>query len=302
MIFFVDVLRRGSYTEMEVIEMQIGVVGLGLMGGSFCRALKAYTDHTVLGKTRNPATVAFAESVNAIDGPVDRLDALDLCLTALPPEETVRFLTENVNRFRKKTVVIDICGVKQMITDRVDRLYYDAGVHFLGCHPMAGRENAGFANSDANLYRGASFIMTPTELTHPSAPPLVAELMREIGFARIVEAAPAEHDRIIAYTSQLAHVVSSAYMKSPTGSEVSGFSAGSFQDMTRVAKLDPELWTTLFLYNRQPLLREIDTLIDNLTRFRELLTNSDKKGMIDSLDEGRRLREEVLRRQLGDRT
>lgn len=282
--------------------MKIGVVGLGLIGGSFCRALKAYTNHQVLGATRNPATVAFAMSVDAIDGPVERLDGLDLCLVALPPEETASFLEERVNRFRRGAVVIDICGVKRMIVDRVDRLYHDAGVRFLGCHPMAGKENAGFANSDANLYRGASFIMTPTALTDPSAPPLVENLMREIGFARVVEASPAVHDRIIAYTSQLAHVVSSAYIKSPTSGEILGFSAGSFQDMTRVAKLDPELWTTLFLHNREPLLNEIDALVDNLTQFRKLLSIKDRDGMLQSLDKGRRLREDVLRRQLGDRT
>lgn len=282
--------------------MKIGVVGLGLIGGSFCRAFKAYTSHQVLGITRNSATVAFAMSVNAIDGPVERLDSLDFCLVALPPEETASFLENQAARFRKGAVVIDICGVKQMIIDRADKPCHEAGVHFLGCHPMAGKENAGFANSDANLYRGASFIMTPTELTAPAAPPLVAKLMEEIGFTRIVEASPAEHDRIIAYTSQLAHVVSSAYIKSPVSREILGFSAGSFQDMTRVAKLDPALWTTLFLYNRGPLIEEIDVLIDNLTQFRELLSKKDADGMYKSLDEGRKLREDVLRRQLGDRT
>ena len=281
--------------------MKIGLFGLGLMGGSFCRAFKAYTGHQVLGATRIQATVAFARSVDAIDGPVERLAELDLCLVALPPEETASFLEDHAGEFRKGAVVIDICGVKQMIVDRADRLYHDAGVRFLGCHPMAGKENAGFANSDANLYRGASFIMTPTALTDPSAPPLVAGLMEEIGFARIVEASPAGHDRIIAYTSQLAHVVSSAYMKSPTGGEILGFSAGSFQDMTRVAKLDPELWATLFLHNREPLLGEIDVLLDNLTQFRNLLSKKDWNGMVESLDTGRKLREDVLRRQLGDR-
>ena len=280
--------------------MKIGVIGLGLMGGSFCRALKAYTNHQVYGATRSSATVAFAMSVEAIDGPVERLADLDLCLVALPPEETASFLEKQVNRFRPGTVVIDICGVKRMIIDRADKLYHDAGMRFLGCHPMAGKENAGFANSDANLYRGTSFIMTPTALTDPSAPPLVESLMKEIGFARIVKATPDAHDRIIAYTSQLAHVVSSAYIKSPTSGEILGFSAGSFQDMTRVAKLDPELWTTLFLRNREPLIEEIDVLIDNLNQFRELLSNKDRDGLIDSLDLGRKLREDVLRKQLGD--
>lgn len=281
--------------------MKIGIIGLGLIGGSFCRAFKAYTEHTVFGMTRNPATVAFAQSVGAIDGPVETLSELDVCIVALPPEVTVEFLEKKVSSFRKGAIVLDICGVKQPVVACADRLYHDAGIRFVGCHPMAGRENAGFANSDANLYRGASFIMTPTALTDPGALDTVRALMGEIGFTRVVEAAPEEHDAIIAYTSQLAHVVSSAYIQSPTSEKILGFSAGSFQDMTRVAKLDPEMWATLFLCNREPLLEEIDTLVDNLTRFRTLLTQKNRAGMIESLARGRALREEVLRRQLGDR-
>jgi len=285
----------------EVIGMRIGVVGLGLIGGSFCRAFKTYTAHTVLGATRNAATVAFAKSVGAIDGPLERLSKLDVCLVALPPEATVEFLKERVGSFHEGAVVLDICGVKQWVVERVDRLYHERGVRYVGCHPMAGKETAGFANSDANLYRGASFIMTPTGLTDPAAAALLRELMLAIGFARVVEASPVEHDALIAYTSQLAHVVSSAYIQSETSAKAAGFSAGSFQDMTRVAKLDPALWTTLFLCNREPLLKEIDTLLENLTQFRQNLSTWDREAMIASLERGRELREEVLRRQHGDR-
>lgn len=279
--------------------MNIGVVGMGLIGGSLCRAIKTYTKNTVLGTTRNPATVKFACSVGAIDRPLTDFEELDLCIVALPPEATVEFLESHVGAFRKGTIVMDICGVKQMILDHVDRLYYDAGVRFVGTHPMAGKEVAGFANSDAELYRGASMILTPTELTDPQALQTVAQLVRQIGFARVVEATPEEHDTNIAYTSQLAHVVSSAYVKSPTCERVLGFSAGSFQDMTRVAKLDPEMWTTLFLCNREPLLQEIDTLMDNLAHFRAALSAENREEMVSQLQRGRELREQVLLRQHG---
>lgn len=285
----------------EVICMKIGVVGMGLIGGSFCRAFKTYTAHTVLGTTRNAATVAFAKSVGAIDGPLERLSELDMCLVALPPEATVEFLEARAGSFRPGAVVLDICGVKEWVVGKADRLYHENGVRYVGCHPMAGKETAGFANSDANLYRGASFIMTPTALTDPAAMALIRELMLAVGFARIVEAAPAEHDALIAYTSQLAHVVSSAYIQSGTSARAAGFSAGSFQDMTRVAKLDPAMWTTLFLCNREPLLKEIDTLVENLTQFRQNLSTCNREAMIASLERGRALREEVLRRQHGDR-
>lgn len=277
--------------------MNIGIAGMGLIGGSLCRALKRYTQHTVLGTTRNMATVEFACSVGAIDGPLTDFGALDLCIVALPPEATEDFLRGHVDQFRRGAIVMDICGVKRPIIDCADRLYHDAGIRFVGTHPMAGKEVAGFANSDADLYRGASMILTPTELTDRDALETIRRIMLEIGFGRVVEATPDEHDAIIAYTSQLAHVVSSAYIKSPTSRQVLGFSAGSFQDMTRVAKLDPEMWATLFLCNREPLLREIDTLMENLAQFRAVLSEKNREAMVEQLRRGRELREQVLLRQ-----
>ena len=277
--------------------MIIGIQGMGLIGGSLCRALKRYTGHRILGTTRNPATVEFACSVGAIDGPLTDFGVLDLCIVALPPEATEEFLREHVGDFRRGAIVMDICGVKRPILDCADRIYQEAGVRFVGTHPMAGKEVAGFANSDADLYRGASLILTPTERTDRDAMETIRSVMVAIGFGRVVEATPDEHDAIIAYTSQLAHVVSSAYIKSPTSEKVLGFSAGSFQDMTRVAKLDPEMWATLFLCNQGPLLREIDTLMENLAQFRAALSEKNREAMVAQLRRGRELREQVLLRQ-----
>ncbi len=277
--------------------MIIGVYGMGLIGGSFCRAIKKYTTHTVLAATRNPKTAPFARSIGAIDDELTELGAVDLCIVALPPENTVQWLQEHVGDFRRGTIVMDICGVKQYILDAVDQLYADAGVRFVGGHPMAGKEVAGFANSTAELYQNASFILTPTALTDPAALETVQELLTAIGFGRIVRTSAAQHDANIAYTSQLAHVVSSAYIKSPTLEKELGFSAGSFQDMTRVAKLDPTVWTSLFLQNREPLLFEIDTLINNLQVFRDKLAASDADAMWQLLDQGRQLREATILRQ-----
>ena len=191
----------------------------------------------------------------------------------------------------------DICGVKQPIIDAVDQLYHDRGVRYVGTHPMAGKEVAGFANSDVDLYKNASYIITPTALTDPDAVDTLRDLAGAIGFTRVEITDPARHDTIISYTSQLAHVVSSAYIKSPTSALTLGFTAGSFQDMTRVAKLDPDMWTALFSLNRGPLLSEIDTLIANLTEFREALGEDDLEKVRALLDRGRALREEVLLRQ-----
>jgi prephenate dehydrogenase len=277
--------------------MKIGIVGMGLIGGSLCRAVKQYTQHRVYGMTRNPATVQFALSAGAIDEELTHLGDMDLTIVALPPEATADFLTKHVGDFQKGAIVTDVCGVKQFIVDTADQLYFDAGVHYIGGHPMAGKETAGFANSDADLYKGASFIVTPTALTSQTALETVKDLMLSIGFTRIATATPAEHDANIAYTSQLAHVVSSAYIKSPTLAKELGFSAGSFQDMTRVAKLDPDMWTSLFRLNREPLLFEINTLISNLTKFRDRLAADDVDAIHDSLNLGRVLKENVMLRQ-----
>lgn len=277
--------------------MIVAVVGMGLIGGSLCRALKQYTTHTVLGTTRNSRTVEFARSVGAIDRALTDLREPDVVFVALPPEATVDFLQSHVENFHPGAIVADICGVKQPIIDAADRLYHDHGLRYVGTHPMAGKEVAGFANSDVDLYKNASYIITPTALTDPEAVETLKELATAMGFTRIEMTDPARHDTIIAYTSQLAHVVSSAYIKSPTSALTLGFTAGSFQDMTRVAKLDPDMWTSLFQLNRGPLLREIDTLIGHLNTFREALDREDLQEVRALLAQGRALREDVLLRQ-----
>ena len=196
--------------------MKIAVVGMGLIGGSLCRAFHHYTPHTVLGTTRNHKTVEFALSVGAIDEELTNLSVPDVTFIALPPQATLDYLTAHVGEFRQGSIVADICGVKAPIVEAVDQLYHDHGIHYVGTHPMAGKETAGFANSDVDMYKNASYIITPTELTDPEAQKTLETLARSIGFTRIEVTDPKRHDTIISYTSQLAHVVSSAYIKSPT--------------------------------------------------------------------------------------
>ena len=206
--------------------MIIGVAGMGLIGGSLCRALKAYTPHRILGWTRNKKTVAFALSVGAIDGPMEDLSEPDVVFVALPPEATVDYLSSHAADFKPGAIVADICGVKQPIIDAADRLCRDHGVRYVGTHPMAGKEVAGFANSDVDLYKNASFIITPTPLTDMKAVETLRELAGAMGFSRVELTDPARHDAIISYTSQLAHVVSSAYIKSPTAALTLGHDPG----------------------------------------------------------------------------
>ena len=275
--------------------MKIAVVGLGLIGGSFCKAIKAYTNHTCLGVGRsiNSKAVQLALHADAIDQAIipDELGQVDLTIVCLHPQGIIDFILENQQQFRPGSIVIDAGGVKESIVSAVNDVLRERGVTFIGAHPMAGREFSGFAYSLPDLYKGASLILTPVGDVPEEAKKTVEQLARDLKFGRIVYTTPQEHDKTIAFTSQLAHVVSSAYIKSPTVKNESGFSAGSFKDLTRVAKLNEDMWTELFMMNKPALLFEIDNIIQELQNYRNALTEGDVQTMRDLLRDGRELKE-----------
>lgn len=273
--------------------MKIGIVGLGLIGGSLAKAIKKNTNEICYGLDINKATIAGAFAQEAIDDEItiDQLDRCDVVVICLYPQETIDFILENKNRFKKGGIVIDSCGIKRKIVSSVEKELDQCGVRFLGCHPMAGREFSGFAYSVDNLFDKASFIMTPTDNTPISVVKEISNLAYNIGFAKCVVSSPEEHDQIIAFTSQLAHVVSSAYIKSPSLLKQSGFSAGSFKDLTRVAKLNEDMWTTLFMMNKEPLLMEINHIISSLEDYRNAISDNDYSKLHELLKEGRELKE-----------
>lgn len=282
--------------------MQIAVVGLGLIGGSFCKAIKAYTHHTCLGVGRdlNSKSVQMALHADAIDKAIipEQLGAADLSIICLHPQGIIDFILENQQYFRPGSIVIDAGGVKESIVKAVQDVLAARGVIFIGCHPMAGREFSGFAYSQTDLYKGASVIFTPVGEIPEDKKNTVEQLMLELKFGRIVYTTPEKHDQTIAFTSQLAHVVSSAYIKSPTVKEESGFSAGSFRDLTRVAKLNEDMWTELFLMNRPALLYEIDTIMAALAEYRDALADGDGERMRSLLRDGRILKEWSLQHSI----
>lgn len=273
--------------------MKIGIVGLGLIGGSLAKAIKKNTDYSCFALDINHAAISGALAQEAIDGEmtVEDLHSCDVVMICLHPAQTVDLILKNKDRFKKGGIVIDTCGVKGEIVKAVEKPLAEANVSFLGCHPMAGREFSGFAYSVDNLFEKASFIMTPTDDTPMKVVREVSQLAYEIGFARVVNATAEEHDRIIAFTSQLAHVVSSAYVKSPSLLKQSGFSAGSFKDLTRVAKLNEDMWTELFMMNKEPLIDEIDCIIARLGEYRDAISSSDPQTLRELLKNGRELKE-----------
>lgn len=273
--------------------MKIAIIGLGLIGGSMAKAIKKNTDYPVYAYDIDKSAVSAALQQESIDGgfELEVLNTFDLVILGLYPDVTIDFVTEHAENFKKGAVVIDTCGVKQTVVTACEKVLCGNGVYYLGCHPMAGREYSGFKYSLDNLFEKASFIYTPTVNTPKEIVDFVTDFAKEIGFLRCTMTTPKEHDEIIAFTSQLAHIVSSAYVKSPTLEKQFGFSAGSFKDLTRVAKLNERMWTTLFLMNREPLLEEIDHIIYHLKEYREAIENSDDKTLCELLKNGRELKE-----------
>ncbi len=273
--------------------MKITAIGLGLIGGSMCKTIKKHTNHTVYGIDTNKETIAMALSQNAIDAETDDLGIADLTIVSLYPTVAIDYITKNAHKFKKGSIVIDTCGIKKAVVDSVTPVLDKNGVTFIGVHPMAGREFSGFEYSLDNLFDEASFIITPTPSVPKAKLNLLEDFAYSIHFKKVVFASPEEHDQIIAFTSQLAHVVSNAYIKSPTHQKQLGFSAGSFQDLTRVAKLNEIMWTPLFMLNKEPLCFEINYIIDRLTEYRDAMQNGDSDRLQELLKEGRILKEET---------
>lgn len=282
--------------------MKILVVGLGLIGGSYCKAITSYTNHKVYGLDNNESVIMSAKKMGCITDSADvsQLNMFDMVIVCLHPIPAERFMKENMTSFKKGCILTDVCGIKGQMSVNMTRLANKHGVHYIGTHPMAGKEHFGFDFSDGSLFIGANFIVTPTEDTDKNSLLVVETLAKEMGFEKIVETSPFDHDSIIAYTSQLAHVVSSAYVKSPTMQKELGFSAGSFKDMTRIATLNESMWTSLFLSNRDCLVFEIDELIKHLTEYRNAISENDDKNLCRLLKDGRILKEENLKKRTAE--
>ncbi len=275
--------------------MQIGIVGLGLIGGSFARAIKEQTKHTVFAYDIDRSTLLGASLVGAIDGELDdtTLANCDLLLLSLYPQAVIDYVTAHADAIRPGTIVIDCCGVKRVVCAPLCALAQQHGFHFLGGHPMAGTQFWGFSHARSSLFKGASMILTTDNVNDIHVLETVKAFFLSLGFEKLTFTTAQEHDEIIAYTSQLAHVVSNAYVKSPTALARKGFSAGSYRDMTRVAKLNVDMWTELFLENSDNLTKELDQLIENLQQYRNAIANEDEARLRQLLEDGRQTKRQA---------
>ncbi len=280
--------------------MNILVVGLGLIGGSVCKALKKYTYHNVTGCDINHDIEENALRDVAVDEAFSgSYSGFDLVIISLFPDTAEKFFNENAGKFDKNTLITDVCGIKGNFSARMKSIAEKNGLRYVGIHPMAGKEFGGYSNSSADLFVKANFIITPFEDSRKEDIEILKNLASELGAGKIVLTSTENHDKMIAYTSQLAHIVSSAYVKSPELSLECGFSGGSFQDMTRIATMNEKMWTDLFMQNSENLQFELDTLIDNLLKYRNALENKDSETMMNLIAEGRKLKENNLRHRVG---
>lgn len=267
--------------------MKICVAGLGIIGGSLCLALKR-AGYSVAGWNRSQKPINYALENDIIDEPATDFKKYDAVFVALPPKAAVKFLNEN--EFKDGAVVADICGVKGYLEKEIYKK--PRNFRYLGTHPMAGKEVSGVENACADLFDGASIIIVNNQNSDIYAVQLITELAAEMGFKKIIECSSDEHDRKIAYTSQLAHIVSNAYVKNEEIKGCLGFTGGSFQDMTRIAGVDENVWTELYLLNKKNLSLQIASLISSLEDIKSALDDGDEEELKRVLKYGRTVFEE----------
>ena len=268
--------------------MNIGIVGMGLIGGSFCKALSKFTSHKVYGKNRSQAVMEKAEKEGSIVGRIsdDNIGDMDLIIVALSPAAAREEMEKVCGKLKDGTLVIDIVGNKTSMVEKMNELAKKyPKLEFISTHPMAGKECSGYDNATDTMFVGASALLVPV---HASATTVAAltELFKSMGFSIVKVTTADEHDRIIAYTSQLAHVISSCYVNTPLAEKQVGFSAGSFKDLSRVAKMNVDMWTELFLENSAYLCEVLDDLIVRLSKMSETIKSGDKEKLASILQQG----------------
>ena len=272
----------------------VGVIGLGLIGGSFVKAYHAAGWH-VLADNRTKSTLDFAMLAGDVDEVLtkENVGTCDLVLVTIFPEACIEAIRALAPYFGKKPIVMDCCGTKRAVCKACFAIAEEYGFLYVGGHPMAGTQFSGYRSAEVNLYREQPMVIVPPRYDDIYLLDRVKELLKPAGFSHISVTTAEKHDQMIAFTSQMAHVVSSAYVKSPTAMLHHGFSAGSYRDLTRVARLNPSMWSELFLENKDYLLFELNGLLDRIAAYRDAIENDNQEELTRLLEEGRKRKIEV---------
>ena len=274
--------------------MKVGILGLGLIGGSLARAY-ALEGHTVYAQETDEQVLSFAILSGAVHAPLDeeRIAQCELILLAIYPDGSASWLENHAPQISPSALVLDCCGIKREVCARCFPLAEQYGFTFVGGHPMAGTQFSGFKYSRATLFRGAPMVLVPPVFDDIALLERVKEALKPCGFGSFSVTAAEDHDKMIAFTSQMPHILSNAYIKSPTALNHKGFSAGSYKDLTRVAWLNAPMWAELFLENRENVLFELDTYLNSLNAYRQAVADGDFDRLVELLEEGKKRKEEV---------
>ena len=274
--------------------MKVGILGLGLIGGSLARAY-ALEGHTVYAQETDEQILSFAILSGAVHAPLDeeRIAQCELILLAIYPDGSASWLENHAPQISPSALVLDCCGIKREVCARCFPLAEKYGFTFVGGHPMAGTQFSGFKYSRATLFRGAPMVLVPPVFDDISLLERVKEALKPCGFGSFSVTTAENHDKMIAFTSQMPHILSNAYIKSPTALNHKGFSAGSYKDLTRVAWLNAPMWAELFLENRENVLFELDTYLNSLNAYRQAVAEGDFDRLVELLEEGKKRKEEV---------
>ena len=273
--------------------INIGIVGLGLIGASLAKSAKKNTDAKIFGFDIDKSVTEYAQLSGVIDSKLNEetLGACDVVFVCLYPEACVDYVEKNARYFKKDSLVIDCAGVKRSVCEPCYDIAEKEGFHFVGGHPMAGTQYSGIKYAKDTMFHNACFVLVPKHFEDVEIINRAREVVLSVGFSRVSVMTSERHDELIAYTSQLAHVVSNAYVKSPSALSHKGISAGSYKDLTRVAYLNENMWTELFMDNKDNLLREIDCIINSLSQYADALRKGDKEKLKDLLREGKEAKE-----------
>jgi len=279
-------------------EKRILIVGLGLIGGSYAKALTKLGYH-VSAIDKKSESVAYAITAGFIENGATEVEEdfvkdADLVIFALYPHTFIEWIEKYQSCFKSGALITDVTGVKGAIIRKIQDMLRD-DVEFIAAHPMAGRESSGVQNSDETVFHGANYVVTPTEKNTDAAVAICCDLGRQLGFANISTLSPEEHDEMIAFLSQLTHCIAICLMTCKQEDRLQDYTGDSFRDLTRIARLNDEMWSELFLLNKEPLIREMDLFTDELKKLREMIVNNDREGMREMM------RHSTLRRALFDK-
>ena len=265
----------------------VGVVGLGLIGASFARAYKE-AGWKVLGFDKDSSVTLMGKLGGFVDDELkpELLEKCDLVLICVYPQATIDYVKTNADKFKKGGLVMDSGGIKRVVCDACFKIAAKNDFVFVGAHPMAGTKYSGLKHSKSTMFKGAPLVIVPPVFDDMKLIDRVKEAMEPAGFGSFCLSHADKHDEMIAFTSQMAHVVSNAYVKSPTAEGHQGFSAGSYKDLTRVAWLNSQMWAELFMENKDNLVKEIDSMIAELGKYKAAMQAGDQEKLQELLEEG----------------